>query len=100
MKKRVTISLLFLMLAMVLAGCGGIGKKKEQAARELIDKMITAADGAVVSESDCTTELRSQLIFGGKEVSYGADYQTHNEYDKESGRVKMVFGGILQPLLI
>lgn len=90
MKKRVTISLLFLMLAMVLAGCGGISKKKEQAARELIDKMITAADGAVVSKSDCTTELRSQLIFGGKEVSYGADYQTHNEYDKESGRVNSI----------
>ncbi len=90
MKKRVTISLLLLMLAMVLAGCGGISKKKEQAARELIDKMITAADGAVVSKSDCTTELRSQLIFGGKEVAYGADYQTHNEYDKESGRVNSV----------
>lgn len=89
-KKRVTISLLFLMLAMVLAGCGGISKKKEQAARELIDKMITAADGAVVSKSDCTTELNFQLIFGGKEHGYGADYQTHNEYDKESGRVDSV----------
>ncbi len=87
MKKRVTISFLLLSLVMVLAGCGGISKKEEQAARELIDKMITAAEGAVVSKSDCTTELSSQLIFGGEELTYGIDYETQNEYDKESGRV-------------
>ena len=87
MKKRVTISLLFLMLAMVLAGCGSISKKKEQAARELIDKMITAADGAVVSKSDCTTEFQALLTYDEENVWYcGAQYETHNEYDTESGR--------------
>lgn len=88
MKKRVTISLLFLMLAMVLAGCGDISKKKEQAARELIDKMITAADGAVVSKSDCTTEFKAKLIYNEEEEwNCNVKYETHNEYDTESGRV-------------
>lgn len=88
MKKRVTISLLLLMLAMVLAGCGGISKKKEQAARELIDKMITAADGAVVSKVDASTELETEMLFGDETLYWSAKYESHNEYDKESGRVE------------
>ena len=87
MKKRIIISSVLLMLALVLAGCGGISKKQEQEARELITQMITAADGAVVSKSDCTTEFEAELTYGEEQVWYcGAKYETHNEYDKESGR--------------
>lgn len=87
LKKRLTISLVLLTLAMVLAGCGGISKKQEQEARELISKMITAADGAVVSKSDCTTEFEAKLTYDGGEPRYFfGKYETHNEYDKESGR--------------
>lgn len=87
LKKRLTISLVLLTLAMVLAGCGGVSKKQEQEARELISKMITAADGAVVSKSDCTTEFEAKLTYDGGEPRYFfGKYETHNEYDKESGR--------------
>ncbi len=87
MKKRVTISLVLLTLVMVLAGCGGVSKKQEQEAREWIAKMITAADGAVVSKSDCTTDFEAKLTYDGRGARYlFCKYETHNEYDKESGR--------------
>jgi len=70
---------------MNLTGCG-ISEKKEVAARELIAKMIESADGAVVSQSDCTTKLETVLTFGNREFNWWWQYETHNEYDKESGR--------------
>jgi len=86
-RKRITISLVLLTLAMVLAGCGGVSKKQEQEAREWINKMIAAADGAVVSKSDCTTDFEAELTYDGRGARYlFGKYETHNEYDKESGR--------------
>lgn len=88
MKKRVTISVILLTLVMILSGCGGISEKQEEEARQLIIKMITAADGAVVTQSDCTTEFEAKLTYDGSRTRYfWGKYETHNEYDKESGRV-------------
>lgn len=85
MKKRVTIGLVLVTLIIALTGCGG-SEKKEAAARELITKMIEAADGAVVSQSDCTAKLETVLTFGNRDFDWWWQYETHNEYDKESGR--------------
>ena len=85
MKKRVTIGLLLVTLVLALAGCGT--NKKEEKAKELIAKMIEAADGAVVSKSDCTSELDVNFVLSTFEKDWSVEFKTHNEYDKESGRV-------------
>lgn len=85
MKKRVTIGLLLVTLVIALTGCG-VSEKKEAAARELITQMMEAADGAVVSQSDCTAKLDTELTFGNREFNWWWEFETHNEYDKESGR--------------
>lgn len=86
-EKNFIVSLLVLSLAILLAGCGKIGKKQEEEAREWIEKMITAADGAVVSRVDCITELEAELIYNTQQVEdYKFQFEAHNEYDKESGR--------------
>lgn len=85
MKKRVTMGLLLVTLVLALAGCGT--NKKEEKAKELIAKMIEAADGAVVSKSDCTSELDVNFVLSTFEEDWSVEFKTHNEYDKESGRV-------------
>ena len=86
-EKRYIVSLLVLCLAILLAGCGKISKEKEVEASEFITKMITAADGAVVSRVDCITELEAELIYNSQQVeNYKFQFEAHNEYDKESGR--------------
>lgn len=86
-KKRITISLVLLVFLLVFAGCGGVSKKQEAEAREWIDKMIIAADGAIVTRADCTTDFEAELTYpGGGKKCWFAKIEARNMYDKESGR--------------
>ena len=43
------------------------------------EKMITAADGAVVSRVDCITELEAELIYNTQQVEdYKFQFEAHN----------------------
>ena len=86
-EKRYLVSLFVLCMALLLTGCGKISKEQEEEAGEFIEKMIAAADGAVVSQVDCITEYEAELIYNIQQIAdYKFKFEVHNEYDKESGR--------------
>lgn len=82
MKKGVTIVTLVLAMVWALAGCGS----KEMDPKELITRMVEAAEGTVVTQSDCVAVLNLRQ---GDELTgrdFKTSYITHNRYDKESYR--------------
>ncbi len=108
-RSRLTIGLVLIMLFMMLAGCGTktdtqapntqepakqestpeaenkeVEVKEEVTAEQFISKMITAAEGAVVTKSD--SKLLLQVIIGDNNRYMTIDnlYTSHNEYDKET----------------
>jgi len=104
-KRRLTIGLVLMMLLVILAGCGTKtdtqepgtndlatqapdGKeaevKEDVTAAEFITKMIAAADGTVVTKSDCKTLLQALVGDNYNCIQIDNLYTTHNEYDKES----------------
>jgi len=107
-RSRLTIGLVLIML-LVMVGCGTktdtqapdtqepanqentqesetkeTEVKEEVTAEQFISKMITAADGAVVTKSD--SKLLLQVIIGDNNRYMTIDnlYTSHNEYDKET----------------
>lgn len=84
-KQKVTIVSLLMAFLVALSGCGA-NSSDSQSAKELIDKMIAVADGAVVTQSDCSAELDIQFGDEYNGVEYKTVYETHNIYDKESYR--------------
>lgn len=104
-KRRLTIGLVLMMLLVILAGCGtktdtqepGTNDlatqapddkeaevKEDVTAAEFITKMITAADGTVVTKSDCKTLLQALVGDNYNCIQIDNLYTTHNEYDKET----------------
>ena len=104
-KRRLTIGLVLMMLLVILAGCGtktdtqepGTNDlatqapddkeaevKEDVTAAEFITKMIAAADGTVVTKSDCKTLLQALVGDNYNCIQIDNLYTTHNEYDKES----------------
>lgn len=85
MKKRGIIVWLLLALVWVMAGCGAV-KEDKMDPKELITRMIEAADGRVVTQSDCVAvlNLRQGDELTGRDIK--TTYKTHNMYDKESYR--------------
>lgn len=102
-KRRLTIGLVLMMLLVILAGCGtktdtqepGTNDlatqapddkeaevKEDVTAAEFITKMIAAADGAVVTKSDCKAVLQAIVGDNNNYIPIDNLYTTHNEYDK------------------
>ena len=84
-KKRVTIVCLLWVMVLALAGCG-TKKEDKPDPKELIGRMVEAAEGAVVTRSDCQAELYFLFCDGVSESEYTCVFNSHNEYDKESCR--------------
>lgn len=104
-KRKLTIGLVLMMLLVTLAGCGtktdtqepGTNDlatqapddkeaevKEDVTAAEFITKMIAAADGTVVTKSDCKTLLQALVGDNYNCIQIDNLYTTHNEYDKET----------------
>lgn len=85
MSKRVMLLCLLLAFVWTLAGCGS-EKEKKPDAEELIAKMIEAAEGSVVTQSDSVAVMNFRQ---GDELT-GRDIivtlKANNLYDKESYR--------------
>ncbi len=111
-RSRLTIGLVLIMLLGMMAGCGAktdtqdqgtqesttqnpttqettqetenkeVEVKEEVTAEQFISKMITAADGAVVTKSDSKALLQALVGDNNKYIVIDNVYTTHNEYDK------------------
>lgn len=104
-KRGLTIGLVLMMLLVILAGCGtktdtqepGTNDlatqapddkeaevKEDVTADEFITRMITAADGAVVTKSDSKLLLQAFVGDNNRYMQVDNLYTSHNEYDTET----------------
>ncbi len=113
-RSRLTIGLVLIMLLVMMSGCGAKKDAQEQGAQEqgtpesiiqettqeketketeakeeitaekLISKMITAAEGAVVTKSDSKLLLQAFVGDNNRYMTIDNLYTSHNEYDKET----------------
>lgn len=98
-RRKIIVSLLMMILLIALAGCGTKtdtqehetvktdeeSGKNEITAEEFIAKMIVAADGAVVTKSDCNVEFDVTVNRNNTIHTMNETLVTHNEYDTENG---------------